>query len=75
MSLTKQDLASIEKLFKTSNDGLEERLIARIDDLDDVLSMQVEHGLQEVRDHVGAVKEVVDRIDHVQQHGHVTLKT
>jgi hypothetical protein len=41
--------------------------MARIDDLDDALSMQMEHGLQEVRDDISSLREVVDRIDHVQQ--------
>jgi hypothetical protein len=66
MSLTKQDLAAIEKLIKTFSNTLEDRLTARVDDLDDTLSMQTENGLQEVRDQVSAVKEVVDRIDRVQ---------
>lgn len=68
MSLTKQDLAAIEKLIKASNDSLEERLMARIDDLDDMLSMQTEHGLQEVRDQVSVVKEIVDRTEQNMVH-------
>jgi hypothetical protein len=63
MSLTKQDLTAIEKLIEAS----ESRMITRIDDLDDVLSLQTEHGLQEVRDQIADVKEVVDRIARVQQ--------
>ena len=63
MGLTKQDLAAIERLIEAS----ESRLIARIDDLDDVLSLQTEHGLQEIRDQLSDVKEVVDRIESVQQ--------
>lgn len=55
--------------------------MTRIDDLDDVLSMQMEHGLQEVRDQltatngqlshvsreVSSIKETVSRIERVQQ--------
>lgn len=63
MHLTKQDLAAIGKLIETS----EGRLIARIDDLDDVLSLQTEYGLQEVRDQISDVKAVVDRIEHTQK--------
>jgi DnaJ-domain-containing protein 1 len=67
MSLTKQDLTAIEKLIQSSSDGLESRLIARIDDFDDTLSIQMEHGLLEIRDDISSVKVVVDRIDRVQQ--------
>lgn len=63
MTLTKADLTAITGLIEAS----ETRMIARIDDLDDTLSMQTERGLQEVRDQVVAVKVVVDRIDGVQQ--------
>jgi hypothetical protein len=67
MSLTKQDLNAIGKLIEASEHRLENRLIARIDELDDVLSLQMERGLQEIRDDIHAVKSVVDRIDRVQQ--------
>ncbi|MGH7193824.1 MAG: hypothetical protein ACREJM_09865 [Candidatus Saccharimonadales bacterium] len=67
MSLTKQDLGAIGKLIEASGRRLENRLVARIDDLDDVLSLQVERGLQEVREDISALKTVVDRIDQVQQ--------
>lgn len=82
MTLTEDDLAAIKKMVGTmindSNDSLEARLIARIDDLDDALSVQTERGLQEIRDQlaavdgrlsggIAAIKETVLRIDHVQQ--------
>lgn len=67
MSLTKQDLNAIGKLLEASIGASESRLIARIDDLDDVLSLQMERGLQEVRNDIGSVKSIVDRIDRVQQ--------
>lgn len=58
--------------------AMEDRLVARIDNLDDTLSMQMEHGLQEVRDQVtdvdkrlsgeiSEIKRTVQRIDRVQQ--------
>lgn len=75
MTLTKDDLAAIRTMIgdminHSSNSletRLEAKLVARIDELDDRLSMQTEHGLQEVRDQIQSVKEVVDRIDRVQQ--------
>ncbi|HVX56265.1 MAG TPA: hypothetical protein VHA37_00910 [Candidatus Saccharimonadales bacterium] len=67
MSLTRQDLSAIQKLIETSERRLEAQLTARINDLDDVLSLQTERGLQAVRDQVHAVKLVVDRIERVQQ--------
>lgn len=66
MSLTTSDLKSIKDIVDTSVSSSEARLIKRIDDLDDTLSMQVEHGLQEVRDQVGEVKQIVNRIEKVQ---------
>lgn len=67
MTLSKDDLAAISAMISDSSNGLEAKLVARIDELDDRLSMQTEHRLQEVRDQIQAVKEVVDRIDRVQQ--------
>lgn len=74
-TLTQDDLAAIgeliddrvPKIMAEPLMSMENRLLARIDDFDDVLSMQMERGLQEVRDQVSAVKRVVDRIDQVQQ--------
>ncbi len=62
MSLIEQDLGAIKKLVDNSNS----RLFKRIDELDDTLSMQMEHGLQEVRDQVdglrGEVSELRDQV-------------
>lgn len=85
-TLTKDDLAAIGELIDERVPkimakpllSMENRLIARIDDLDDVLSMQMERGLQEVRyqlsevntklsGKIDTVKQVVNRIDSVQQ--------
>lgn len=55
MVLTKNDLAAIGTLIEASEMRLENRVIARIDDLDDVLSLQMEQGLQEVRNQITAV--------------------
>lgn len=54
MSLTISDLKSIKDIVYTS----ENRLIKRIDELDDTLSMQMEHGLQEIRDTVNRIEKV-----------------
>jgi hypothetical protein len=85
-TLTKDDLAAIGELIDDRVPkimaepllSMENRLVARIDDLDDVLSLQMEHGLPEVHDQLASVaaglsseisevKTVVDRIDRVQQ--------
>lgn len=86
MTLTKDDLSAIAgliddrvpKIMTEPLLAMENRLLARINDLDDVLSLHMEHGLQEVRNQVATVysnldnelcevKKVVDRIDRVQQ--------
>lgn len=59
MSLTTGDLKSIKDIVHSS----ETRLIKRIDELDDTLSIQMENGLQEVRDELRAT---ADRIEKVQ---------
>lgn len=59
MSLTSNDLKSIKDIVYTS----EIRLIKRIDELDDTLSIQMENGLQEVRDEL---RVTADRIEKVQ---------
>ncbi|MEK7059567.1 MAG: hypothetical protein AAB971_02315 [Patescibacteria group bacterium] len=56
MSLTRQDLNAIQRLIDNSCNRLETSLIKRIDELDDTLSMQMEHGLQEVRDQVNGLR-------------------
>ena len=74
MSLTNDDLRAVKNLIDGSIDErvlpmfgkLESRLTKRIDDLDDSLSMQMENGLQEVRDQISSVKETVERIERVQ---------
>jgi|GEM_PF-3170915 len=48
-------------------DGLEARVIQRIDDLDDALSLQMEHGLQEVRDQISVLADTVGRIEMQQR--------
>lgn len=48
-------------------DTLRDDMIARIDRLDDSLSMQLENGLEEVRKDVAGVKDMVNRVD-MQQH-------
>lgn len=71
MTLNKNDLAAISGIVNESSKSLETRLetrlVAQVDELIDQLAMQTEYGLQEVRDQIQAVKEVVDRIDRVQQ--------
>jgi hypothetical protein len=81
-TLTEGDLVAIGRVVDEKLDPrleeFENRLMARIDDLDDTLSIQMEYGLQEVRDQLAAVhsklsgeiakvKVVADRIDHAQQ--------
>lgn len=66
MSLTTSDLKSIKDIVDTSANRLEVSFIKRIDELDDTLSMQMEQGLQEVRDQVSEVKQIVNRIENVQ---------
>lgn len=43
MSLTKTDLNQIKEIVETTALATENRVIKRIDELDDTLSMQMEH--------------------------------
>ena len=58
MSLTSSDLNQIKEIVETSALATENRVIKRIDELDDSLSMQMEHGLQEIRDTVNRIEKV-----------------
>ena len=58
MSLTTNDLKSIKDIVDTSANRLEVSFIKRIDELDDTLSMQMEHGLQEIHDTVNRIEKV-----------------
>ena len=66
MSLTRNDLKSIKDIVDTSVSASETRLIKRIDELDDTLSIQMENGLQEVRDQIFEVQKTVNRMEKVQ---------
>lgn len=58
MSLTSSDLKSIKDIVDTSVNASETGLIKRIDGLDVTLSMQMGHGLQEIRDTVNRIEKV-----------------
>src|SRR5687767_5915701 len=74
MSLTKEDLSAIQQLIEASERRLEQRLIARIDELDETISLQTAKGFDEVHTRIdkvkaelSEVKHTVKRIEHVQQ--------
>lgn len=74
MSLTNQDLTAIKRLIDTANARLETRLIKRIDELDDTLSLQTAAGFNEVHKRINGlstklshVEQTVGRIERVQQ--------
>ena len=66
MSLTKTDLNQIKEIVETSAHATENRVIKRINELDDTLSIQMENGLQEVRDQIFEVQKTVNRMEKVQ---------
>lgn len=78
MSLTQDDLRAIQHLIETSEQHLEQRLLpvilARIDELDNTLSIQTAKGFEEVHTRIDKielelteVKNTVKRIEKVQQ--------
>ncbi len=66
MGLTSIDLNQIKEIVETSALATETRVIKRIDELDDTLSIQMENGLQEVRDQISEVQKTVNRMEKVQ---------
>lgn len=66
MSLTNNDLRSIKDIVDLSANRLKSSFIKRIDELYDTLSIEMENGLQEVRDQITEVQNTVDRIEKVQ---------
>ena len=71
MSLTKDDLKAIQQLIETSEKRLMERLttqiIARINELDDTLSLQAGKGFNEMQHKIAAVDDHIGRVERIVQ--------